>query len=98
MSAIRISRSRDLDRLEAEGFRLRVVQGSANHLLIEGVPAVTAKREVVKGTLYSPLELDPQGKTANPLANHQCWWIGEAPCDANGRLMTEMISNPQPED
>jgi hypothetical protein len=98
MSGIRINRSSDLARLEAEGFRLRIVQGSAHHLLIEGIPAVNSKREVVLGTLYSPLEIDQQGKTVNPCANHQCWWIGEPPCDSGGRAMTEMISNPSVED
>lgn len=98
MPGIRISRSSDLARLEAEGFRLRVVQGSAHHLLIEGIPAVTSKREVAPGTLYCPLEIDEQGKTRNPCSNHQCWWIGEPPCDSTGRVMTEMISNPSAED
>jgi hypothetical protein len=98
MSGIRINRSPDLARLEADGFRLRIVQGSAHHLLVEGIPAATSKREVVLGTLYCPLEIDPRGKTANPCNNHQCWWIGEPPCDSSGRVMTEMISNPGPED
>jgi ThiF family len=93
MSAIRISRSPDLQRLEAEGFRLRVVQGSAYHLLVERLPAVNSRREVVLGTLYCPLEIDRDGKTVNPVSNHQCWWIGEAPCDSSGRVMNEMISN-----
>jgi hypothetical protein len=98
MSAIRISRSPDLAKLEAEGFRLRIVQGSAHHLLIEGIPAVTSKREVFPGTLYCPLEIDQHGKTVNPCSNHQCWWIGEPPCDSSGRVMTEMISNNAQED
>jgi hypothetical protein len=100
MSATPISldQSPDLAKLEAEGFRLKLVQGTAYHLLIEGVPAVTSKREVVLGTLYCPLEIDPRGKAVNPVANHQCWWIGEPPCDQTGRVMAEMISNPSPED
>jgi len=98
MSATPISLSPDLAKLEAEGFRLQVVQGSAHHLLVDQIPAVNAQREVVYGTLYSPLELDAGGRTVNPVQNHQCWWIGEPPCDAAGRLMTEMISNDQPED
>ncbi len=94
MSGIRISRSPDLERLEAEGFRLRIVQGSAYHLLVEGIPAVNSRREVVRGTLYSPLEIDRDGKTVNPVSNHQCWWVGQdAPCDSDGRVMSEMISN-----
>src|SRR5580658_5491827 len=99
MSAIRISRSPDLERLEAEGFRLRIVQGSAHHLLVEGIPAVNSPRGIVRGTLYSPLEIDRDGKTINPVSNHQCWWIGqEAPCDSTGRAMSEMISNASAED
>lgn len=98
MSAIRISHSPDLARLEAEGFRLRLVQGIAHHLLIEGIPAATSKREITLGTLYCPLEIDQHGKTVNPCSNHQCWWIGEPPCDSSGRVMTEMISNPGVED
>jgi hypothetical protein len=98
MSATPISLSPDLGRLEAEGFRLRVVQGTAHHLLIEGIPAVTKAGKVVLGTLYAPLELDANGKTVNPVFSHQCWWIGEAPCDATGRTMSEMISNNAKED
>src|SRR5689334_17428071 len=99
MSETRISRNNpDLMRLEADGLRLRLVQAPAYHLLVERIPAVTAKGEVVLGTLYSPLDIDPQGKTVNPCSNHQCWWIGEPPCDSTGRVMTEMISNGAAED
>ena len=89
MSGIRISHSPDLLKLESEGFRLRIIDGSAVHLLVEGIPAITKTREVVKGTLYSPLETDQEGRTKSPLDNHQCWWIGEPPCDSdgNGNLM-----------
>lgn len=98
VTPINLSQSADLAKLEAEGLRLRLVQGSAYHLLIEGIPAVTSKREVVAGTLYCPLEISPSGVTVNPCSNHQCWWIGEPPCDATGRTMSEMISNPAQED
>src|ERR1041385_6929964 len=98
MSAIPISLSPDLARLEAEGFRLRVVQGTAHHLLIDGIPAVTKAGTVAPGTLYAPLELDASGKAVNPVSSHQCWWIGEPPCDATGRTMAEMISNNAEED
>ncbi|MGY3103684.1 MULTISPECIES: ThiF family adenylyltransferase [unclassified Bradyrhizobium] len=90
--------SADLTKLEAEGFRLKLVQGSAYHLLIEGIPAVTSKREVVLGTLYTTLDIGPNGVTVNPVADHQCWWIGEPPCNADGEVMQEMISNKDPAD
>lgn len=98
MSATPISLSPDLERLEAEGFRLQVIHGTAHHLLVEGVPSVTRDKKVVLGTLYSPLEVDQNGRTKSPIDNHQCWWIGEAPCDQTGRVMEELISNPGPED
>ena len=94
MSEIQINHSPDLVKLEADGLRLRIVQGTAYHLLIEDIPAVNSIRELIRGTLYCPLEIDQYGKTVNPCSNHQCWWIGEAPCDASGQVMTEMISNP----
>jgi len=87
-----------LAKLEAEGFRLRIVHGNAYHLLIDGVPAVTSKREVASGTLYCPLIIDQNGRTENPCSNHQCWWIGERPCDSTGRPMSEMVSNDAAED
>lgn len=97
MSEIQINHSPDLAKLEAEGFRLRIVQGSAYHLLIEGIPAVNTRREVVLGTLYCPLEVDTHGQTVNPCSNHQCWWIGDPPCDSSGRSMIEMIAGDKPE-
>ncbi len=98
MSGIRISRSPDLAKLEADGFRLRIVQRTGHHLLIEGVPAVTRERRIALGTLYTPLEIDQNGQTRNPCSNHQCWWIGDPPCDSSGQVMTQMISNAGIED
>jgi ThiF family len=77
MSATQISLSSDLKKLEAEGFRLRVICGDAYHLLVEGIPYVTESKNLSRGILYS---------------NHQCYWIGTAPCDANGQIMHELIS------
>lgn len=96
MSAIQISLSADLSKLEAEGFRLRIVHGDAYHLFVEGIPYVNADGKVAFGTLYSSLVIDAAKKTVNPVVDHQCWWIGEPPRDATGRVMTEMISNPDP--
>jgi hypothetical protein len=99
MSATLTSLSPDLAQLEAEGYRLRIIRGVANHLIVEGVPAVNTKGEVVFGNLYTPLEIDAAGKVSSPLANHQCWWIGsEQPCDHTGQIMDELIANPGPED
>lgn len=96
MSAIQISRSADLSKLEAEGFQLRIIHGDAYHLLVRGIPYVNAEGKIASGTLYSSLVIDAAKQTVNPVADHQCWWIGEPPCDATGRAMTELVSNPDP--
>jgi ThiF family len=99
MSATLISLNPDLAKLEAEGYRLRIVRGIANHLIVEGVPAVNTKGELVYGEMYTPLEIDAAGQVRNPVANHQCWWIGaDPPCDHTGRVMEELIANTGPED
>jgi hypothetical protein len=99
MSATPISLNSDLARMEAEGYRLRFVRGVADHLIVEGIPSVNTKGEVVYGDLYTPLEIDAVGMVRNPVANHQCWWIGhEPPCDHAGRIMDELIANTGPED
>jgi hypothetical protein len=100
MSATPISRNPDLAKLEKAGLVLRIVEGrTATHLIAEGIPAVNSKREVILGAFYSPLEIDQNGKTRNPVPSHQCWWIGsEAPCDPSGAIMSEFISNPNRED
>jgi hypothetical protein len=99
MSEIPTNLNPDLANLEAEGYRLRIVRGVANHLIVEGIPSVNIKSEVVYGDLYTPLEIDAAGKVMNPVANHQCWWIGsDPPCDHTGRVMDELIANAGPED
>src|SRR5260370_35060443 len=95
MSATPTSLNPDLAKLEAEGYRLRIVRSVANHLIVEGIPSVNTKGEVVYGDLYTPLEIDAAGKGRNPLATHQCWWIGGAPpCDPTGRVLDDVIANP----
>jgi hypothetical protein len=99
MSATLTSLNPDLAKLEAEGYRLRIVRGVSNHLIVEGIPAVNAKGELVFGDLYSPLEIDAADRVRNPVANHQCWWIGsDPPCDHTGRVMDELIANAGPEE
>jgi hypothetical protein len=99
MSATPTNRNPDLAKLEAEGYRLRIVRGIANHLIVEGIPAVNTRGQVVYGDLYTPLEIDAAGTVRNPVANHQCWWIGEdPPCDHTGRVMDELIANNGTED
>src|SRR5258708_5414343 len=100
MSETLISLNPDLARLEAAGLRLRIIEGkSATHLIIDGICAVNSKREVITGSLYSPLEIEQNRKTRNPVGSHQCWWMGAgAPGDPAGVVMSEFMSNKDPED
>ena len=84
MSATLISRSPDLLRLQNEGYALQIVQGAGAHLLVHDVPYVNSKGEVVEnGTLITPLVLNAD-VTISPVANHQTWFIGQHPCNADG--------------
>jgi ThiF family len=100
MSETLISLNPDLAKLEAAGLHLRIIEGkSAMHLIVEGICAANSKREIITGALYTPLEMDQNRKTRNPVPNHQCWWIGsEPPCDPTGAVMDEFMSNKTPED
>jgi hypothetical protein len=58
MSATLIARSHDLLRLREAGFSVQVARGSGIHLLVHDVPYVNAQRQVLRGTLVAPLELN----------------------------------------
>jgi hypothetical protein len=62
MSATPTSLNPDLLKLEAEGYRLRIVRGVANHLIVEGVPAVNTKGQVVYGASTRRWRSTPQAK------------------------------------
>lgn len=96
MSAIRISRSLDLRRLQDERYDIELIQGVAVHLLVHNVPYVNRERRVCLGTLVSPIiDLDPRGVTCGPLQNHQTWWIGEQPCSRDGIPMDNIVCESQ---
>lgn len=84
MSATLIARSPHLQRLRDEGYTLEIRNGSAGiYLLVHDVPYVNGQREVVRGTLVTPLELAGDIPQA-PVRNHQMWFIGGHPCDPDG--------------
>ena len=84
-----IVRNEDLARLRREGYTVQVVRGNGVHLLVHDVPYVNAQRQVRRGTLVAPLELNAE-QTTSPIANHQAWFIGEHPCNADGTKLTEI--------
>lgn len=87
MSHALISRSPDLRRLRDEGYEVEVFNG---FLLISHVPYVNAKKEVVYGTLVSPLQLAGD-LTARP-NDHVAKWVGDYPCDSNGSRLVHLIA------
>ena len=56
MSHALIARSRDLRRLQDEGYTLRIVDQA--YLLVDNVPYVTAQGEVHEGALVMDLTLE----------------------------------------
>jgi hypothetical protein len=85
MSQLLISRSPDLKRLRDEGYDLEV---KSNHLLVNGVPYVNARREVRHGTLVSELTL-AGGVTTKP-GTHVALFIGEHPCNRDGSEIAQI--------
>jgi hypothetical protein len=85
MSPLPISRSHDVALLAHEGYVIEIRQG---HLLVHDVPYVNANREVRLGTLVSSLML--AGDVTQTPDTHVAFFIGEHPCHADGRTLTEI--------
>lgn len=73
------SPNRDIQRLEAQGLLLELREA---HLVIHGVPYVTAAKAVAHGCLISVI--DPRSKGGVSPSDHQVWWIGEWPSNLDG--------------
>ncbi|WP_249735006.1 ThiF family adenylyltransferase [Bradyrhizobium sp. sGM-13] len=81
MSIIPIDRSSDLELLRREGYNVQVT--GAGYLVVHDVPYVNSKREIAVGALASNLDLAGD-VTAQP-QDHTAKFIGEYPCDSNGK-------------
>ncbi len=90
MSHKLFSRSRDLQRLQAEGYEVEECKG---YLLVGHVPYVTSKCEVAFGTLVSRLDLAGADTTTKP-RDHVALWVGEYPCDSKGGRIEHLVNNP----
>lgn len=86
MSTAPISRSPDLSRLRDEGYELEIRDGL---LFVHHVPYVTPAGEVAFGTLASSLNLAGD-MTARP-ETHAISFMGDAPCDKDGRRLERII-------
>lgn len=82
MSQRRISLSDDLVRLRDDGYEVRWI---ADHLVIENVPYVTSAKEVAYGRLVSTLDL--VGDVTVKPSQHEAYFAGAAPCDADGQRL-----------
>lgn len=91
MSASLITRSPDLYRLEGDGYDIEVI--SNRHLLLKGVPYVTKERIVERGVIVSELELrmGPEGEVTKKPNSHIVKFIGQKPCDQDGRPLASVI-------
>jgi ThiF family len=85
-----IDRNEDMRRLVNDGYALSLSR-SKNHLLVAHVPYVTAQRAVAYGTLVAELNLS--GDLLNAPQNHVVTFIGEMPCDVNGKTL-DWLYNP----
>jgi hypothetical protein len=84
-----IDRNEDLARLRREGYTVEVRRGTGTHLLVHDVPYVNSQGHVVRGTLVAPLELNGE-LTTSPIQNHQTWFIGDHPCNADGSKLADV--------
>jgi len=87
MSKPRTDRNADLNRLRDDGFDLEVRE---RFLLVKSFPYLNSRKEVCRGTLV--MELKWAGDTTDAPENHVAYFIGEAPCHANGSPMTQIIT------
>jgi molybdopterin/thiamine biosynthesis adenylyltransferase len=84
-----VSLNPDLSRLRAEG--LDIFISKSKHLLVRGVPYVTAAKEIKRGIIASVLDL--AGETTIPPESHVIFFVGDAPCDENGSWLPGVSQN-----
>ena len=83
MSSGPVSRSKDLRRLQADGYAVRLVNGK---LVIDDIPYVDDQQTVyTDGVLVMPITL--AGDIAQPPGDHTAHWIGKVPCSTAGERL-----------
>jgi hypothetical protein len=88
MSQQLISRSPDLKRLRDEGYDVEIRSG---HLLVKDVPYVGADQKVKRGIFVSTLTM--AGDVTAPPDTHVAMFVGEYPCDKDGRVLDKIRSS-----
>ena len=87
MSHALIARSRDLRRLQDEGYTLRIVDQA--YLMVDNVPYVTAQGEVHEAVLIMNLTFSDD--LTVPPDTHVANWTGEFPYCANGERLIALL-------
>jgi hypothetical protein len=80
MSKKLANRNRDVERLQEAGFSTEVRDA---HLVVPGIPYVAPDRTVKFGSLVCVI--DPTSEGGVTLGDHQVWFIGDHPCNLDGR-------------
>jgi hypothetical protein len=88
MSRALINHSSDLKRLREEGYKLELRNG---FLLVHRIPYLNSSKELKEGILVTDLDLAGD-KTVKP-KNHVIHFIGNQPCDKNGKAITGIEHN-----
>ena len=85
MSQLLINHSPELKKLRDEGYNTSII---ANHLVVDDIPYVTASCEVKIGKLVTDLVIS--GDSVSGMGSHVAYFIGEHPCDGQGRPLTKI--------
>lgn len=88
MSHLLISRSPHLQRLCNEGYNLEINNA---FLLIRDIPYVNSGRQIQRGVLVMAITL--MGDVVSCPSDHTTYFIGDIPCDSQGRPLEAIINN-----
>ena len=85
-----ISHNADLAKLKKKGYQMEVKGG--RFLLVHQIPFVNSQKKIEKGTLVCTLDLITPSRVGRP-RSHTAYFIGETPCDFNGKPLDAIINN-----
>lgn len=81
-----LDHSPDLQKLIQEGYELEIRGGYA---LVHHIPYVTSSKDINYGTLVCSLTL--KGEATTKPSDHIMSFVGEMPCDKNGKEITSLV-------
>jgi hypothetical protein len=91
MSLKQINHSADLKRLLDLGVEIEIRQG---HLIVNNIPYVNSEKKILRGILVDPLG-DLAGDIIQKPKDHTFYFIGEIPCDKEGKILNKIYNSPQ---